>query len=471
MRSDENRQHILVVDDQLDVLEYLTDLLRQSGYRPIACGSAASALETIEAEGGRLDLAILDLDLGHGSDDGLALLRDIKARHKDLPVIILTGKGSTRAAVQAIKMGAVDFLEKGAYLTANLTASVEKAEKFLKIVRENRRLQEETESLKQQARHYEELLLMKRRIVGVSDKLQKCLREARAVAAVSRPVMIRGERGTGKELVAAYIHERSPRSQGPFIPLNCAALSGNLLESELFGHEKGAFTGSLGRKLGRFELADGGTLFLDEIGNMAPDFQEIILRAVEYQRFERVQGTETIEVDVRFIAATNCDMEAMMESGGFRRDLYDRLTFKEITVPPLRERAQDIPVLVEYFLSELAREVPSLDGKSFSTRALAKLREQPWPGNIRQLKNTVERLALESPGQIVEAEDVAIDSKDAPAVEATGFSDRVEAFQRELIQRALSDSGGNQRAAAKSLGLTYDQFRHYYRKFALKESS
>lgn len=460
-------EKILVVDDQVEVLQYLTELLNQSGYHVTACGDSASALKTIRDAGPEIGLAILDLDLGQGSDDGLSLLENIKRVQKDLPVIILTGKGGTRAAVQAMKLGAVDFLEKGAYLTANLTASVKKADKFLQIVRENRRLQAETESLRHESAYYRELAGLKRRIVGVSRALKNTLAEAEAVAAVPRPVLIRGERGTGKELVAACIHEKSPRAAGPFVTVNCAALSGNLLESEMFGHEKGAFTGSVGRKPGRFELADGGTLFLDEVGNMAAEFQETILRVVEYQRFERVQGTQTIEVDVRLIAATNADVESMMEKGTFRRDLYDRLAFKEIWVPPLRERPEDIPVLVEYFLAELAREVPSLSPKKFTADAMEKLKVRDWPGNARQLKNTVERLAIEVPGDTIDSAHLKLDTR-SPQAAAKTFTESVENYQKGLLRQALSKAKGNQRAAAKALSLTYDQFRHYYRKFNLK---
>jgi DNA-binding NtrC family response regulator len=276
-----------------------------------------------------------------------------------------------------------------------------------------------------------------------------------------------GERGTGKELVASYIHQKSRRASGPFIAVNCAAFSGNLLESEMFGHEKGAFTGAGGRKLGRFELADGGSLFLDEIGNMSEDFQEMILRVVEYQKFERVQGTETVEVDVRLLAATNADMEAMMERGDFRRDLYDRLAFKTITVPPLRERAEDIPALVDYFLEELQREVPSIGRKHFSPSALEKIQEFSWPGNVRQLKNVVERLALESPGDEITPGHLGLDERTAQ-VAGKSLIEKVDNFEKTLVQQALASAGGNQRAAARALGITYDQFRHCYKKFGLK---
>ncbi len=462
-------EQILVVDDQVEVLEYLTELLCQSGYKVTACGDAASALATIDKEGEAIGLAILDLDLGQGSDDGLSLLGDIKRRQQDLPVIILTGKGGTRAAVQAMKLGAVDFLEKGTYLTTNLTASIKKADRFLQVIKENRRLMVETAKHRQAAEYYQELVGLKRRMVGGSWALRECLREAEAVAAVRRPILIKGERGTGKEFVAAYIHQKSPRANEPFIVVNCASLSGNLLESEMFGHEEGAFTGAAGRKPGRFELADGGTLFLDEVGNMATDFQEMILRVVEYQRFERVQGTETIQVNVRLIAATNTDMEAMMEKGAFRRDLYDRLAFKVIRVPPLRERTEDIPALVEYFLDELANEVPSLGPKKFTPAALAKLKAFDWPGNIRQLRNTVERLAIEVAGEKVDATHLQIDQPPG-RINGGTFHEKVRSFQENLLRKALDASKNNQRAAAASLGLTYDQFRHYYRKFNLKEA-
>jgi len=459
-------EKILVVDDQVEVLEYLSDLLGQSGYKVTACGDAATAIATIEREGSQMGLAIVDLDLGCGSDDGLKLLSEIKARQRDLPVIILTAQAGTRVAVQAMKLGAVDFLEKDTYLLANLTARMKKATDFLKIIRENRRLKEETESLRQEAEYYKELAGLKRRLVGASRALRQCIAEAEAVAAAPRPVLIIGERGSGKELVAAYIHQKSKRSTGPFIAVNCAAFSGNLLESEMFGHEKGAFTGAAGRKPGRFELADGGTLFLDEIGNMSSDFQHMILRVVEYQRFERVQGTETIEVDVRILAATNADMDALMERGEFRRDLYDRLAFKVIKVPPLRERSEDIPALVDYFLEELRRDVPSLARKKFTPAAIAKLREFSWPGNIRQLKNVVERLALETPGCEISETMIALEDNGAHVTGKT-LTEKIENFEKSLIQQALVSAVGNQRAAARELGITYDQFRHYYKKHGL----
>ncbi len=235
----------------------------------------------------------------------------------------------------------------------------------------------------------------------------------------------------------------------------------------MFGHEKGAFTGAAGRKPGRFELADGGTLFLDEVGNMSGDFQEMILRVVEYQRFERVQGTETVEVDVRILAATNADMEEIMASGAFRRDLYDRLAFKVIRVPPLRERVEDIPALVDYFLMELEREVPSIGRKRFTAKAVKRLREYSWPGNIRQLRNVVERLALESPGEEISAEGSAARSPPRP-FPAPRSRKRWTTSSEPSWPGALAAADGNQRAAARALGVTYDQFRHYYRKYGLK---
>jgi DNA-binding NtrC family response regulator len=347
---------------------------------------------------------------------------------------------------------------------------MKKATEFLKIIRENRRLKEETENLRQEAEYYKELVGLKRRLVGRSQALRRCLAEAEAVARVPRPVLITGERGTGKELVASYIHQRSERSSGPFITVNCAALSGNLLESEMFGHEKGAFTGAAGRKPGRFELADGGTLFLDEIATMSADFQEMILRVVEYQRFERVQGTETVEVDVRILAATNADMEAEMAAGRFRRDLYDRLAFKVVRVPPLRERPEDVETLVEYFLSELQREVPSIGRKRVSAGGMERLRAYGWPGNVRQLRNVVERLAIETQGDRIDVDGFGADDRPAPAATGT-LTEKVDEFERALVEGALSAAGGNQRAAARALGVTYDQFRHYYRKYGLKSLS
>jgi len=387
----------------------------------------------------------------------------------ELPIIILTGKGGTRDAVKAMKLGAADFLEKDIYLTEHLELSVRKAQKLVEALQACRKLEARAEELERTADYYSGLVRGRYQMVGTSAAMQELRSKVQALVDIPRPVLIRGERGTGKELVAAQIHYRSKqRSQSPFVVVNCAAFSGSLLESEMFGHEKGAFTGADRQRIGRFEQADGGTLFLDEIGNMAVEFQEKILRVIEYQRFERVQGSETIEVDVRMVAATNSDIERMMAEGRFRPDLYDRLAFQTVHVPALRERREDIPLLIEHFLAKLRREVPAITVKEFSPEAQAKLMGYDWPGNVRQLRNAVERTAAFLDVEVVQPEHIELEPAGAGTREGD-FAEQVQKFEETLVTEALRKSGYSQKRAAQMLGLTYDQFRHYYRKFGLSE--
>lgn len=462
---------ILVVDDQPEVCSFLASVLAEKGLKALTAQTVEGALRLFQEHHQRLGLVLLDLSLSPGRAEGLEVLRRMKAVDPEVPVVILSGKGTIRRAVEAIKLGAADFLEKGLYLAEHLEVSVEKARRLLAVVEENRQLRHERDRLRRRTSALEEAQRRRYTLVGESPALRRVLEQVEAVAAVPRPVLIRGERGTGKELIAAQIHFRSPRAEGPFITVNCAAFSGGLLESEMFGHEKGAFTGAESRRAGRFELADGGTLFFDEVGNMPLEFQQKVLRAVEYQEFERVGGTETIRVDVRVVAATNADLRELIRQGRFRADLYDRLTFAEIQVPPLRQRTEDIPLLVEHFQRQLLAEVPGLSAKTFSEAALERLRRYPWPGNVRELRNLVERLVCAVPDETIEPRHLHLlydDFEDLTAETAAGnFQQRVEAFQRRLLLRALRDSRYSQRRAAELLGMTYHQFRHYYRKFGL----
>ncbi len=459
--SERGRRLILVVDDQPEVCSFLSSMLARKGFEVLVAHTPEQALAGFRERRAGLGLVLLDLSLTAGLSDGLDVLREMKAASPDVPVVILTAKGTIRRAVQAVKLGAADFLEKDLYLAEHLEMSVEKARRLLTVVEQNRRL-------RRRAAAYDDDLHRRYQLVGESPALRRVLEQVEGVAAVPRPVLICGERGTGKELVAAQIHFRSPRAEGPFVTVNCAAFSGGLLESELFGHEKGAFTGAEARRLGRFELADGGTLFFDEIGNMADEFQEKVLRTVEYQEFERVGGTETVRVSVRLLAATNADLEQLMRQGRFRRDLYDRLAFAQIEVPPLRQRVEDIPLLVEHFHQKLLREVPGLGPKTFSEAALDRLRQYPWPGNVRELRNVVERAISWTGADTIEPHDLVLRESAEPA-EAGGFHELVETYQRRLLLRALRDARYNQRQAARSLRMTYNQFRHYYKKFNLAD--
>ncbi len=459
---------ILVVDDQPEVCTFLSSVLGEKGFDVLTAHTPEQALAVFRDRHEGLGLVLLDLSLTAGRTDGLDVLRQMKAIDPGVPAIILTGKGTIRRAVEAIKLGAADFLEKDLYLAEHLEVSVEKVRRLVAVVEENRQLRQQRDRLRRRAVAYDQALRRRYALVGESRALKGVLEQVEAVAAVPRPVLVRGERGTGKELVAAQIHFRSPRAEGPFITVNCAAFSGGLLESEMFGHEKGAFTGADARRLGRFELADGGTLFFDEVGNMPLEFQQKVLRTVEYQEFERVGGSETVRVDVRVVAATNTDLERLMREGRFRRDLYDRLTFAEIVVPPLRERIEDIPLLVEHFQEQLITEVPGLSPKVFSEAALEQLRRYPWPGNVRELRNVVERTISSVEADTIEPHHLRLEERAEPP-EAGNFHQRVEAFQRRLLRKALRESRYHQRQAAELLGMSYHQFRHYYRKFNLSE--
>jgi DNA-binding NtrC family response regulator len=309
-------------------------------------------------------------------------------------------------------------------------------------------------------------------IVGEHPAITQVLEQADRLASVPRPVLVRGERGTGKELVARRLHAGGERRDGPFVTVNCGALGGDLLRSELFGHEAGSFTGAQKRHTGKLEQADGGTLFLDEVGNMSTDFQEKLLRVVEYQEFERTGGGETVRVDVRVVAATNADLEEMIRDGEFRADLYDRLSFATLEVPPLRQRRSDIPLLIEHFARALAAEMPGMEWRALSAAALEELVTYYWPGNVRQLRNVIEHLYIMSAGEAEEIQPGELPAEiTAVEVAGAGFDEQVEAFQRRLLSEALRQARGNQKEAAALLELTYDRFRHFYRKLGLKETS
>ncbi len=455
---------ILLVDDQQEVLDHLEKVLGLRNYEVFTARSGEEGLRQLAERASSLSLVILDLDLGGGSDQGLDVLAKMKQSCPDVPVMILTGKGTTRNAVRAMKLGAVDFLEKDLYIAEHLEVRVDRVKQFLALVEENRRLKREGERLRRTASYYQDLIRERYELVGGSQSMVELRNKVTAVASIPRPVLIRGARGTGKELVAAQIHYRGSRAAKPFVVVNCAAVHGELLESELFGHEKGAFTGADTRRIGRFEMADGGTLFLDEIGNMAIDFQEKILRVIEYQQFERLRGTETIKVDVRIVAATNANLEQLMTDGKFREDLYDRLSFQTIHIPPLREHPDDIRALVGHFLARFRVEVPSVAAERFSDRALEKLMKYPWPGNVRELKNVVERAATLAEEDLVDVRHLEL--RNPPGKGATGsFAEHIQEVERSLIMDALERADYSQTRAAKLLDMSYDQFRHYYRKY------
>ncbi|HSG31481.1 MAG TPA: sigma 54-interacting transcriptional regulator [Thermodesulfobacteriota bacterium] len=304
--------------------------------------------------------------------------------------------------------------------------------------------------------------------VGSSSEFLDIIRQAETYASVPRPILVRGERGTGKELLAHYIHAISNRSEYPYVIVNCAAFQEDLFIADMFGHEKGAFTGADGTKIGKFELANKGTFFLDEVANMSIKVQEKLLRVIEYQSFNRLGGTKKIEVDVRVIAATNAPLEEMMENGEFLPDLYDRLSFAVLVVPPLRKRRDDIPLLLKHFIDQLHQEMPDLEIKSFTKAAVKVLKEYHWPGNIRELKNIVERLYISDIDGVICASELPIEITSLEPLDGS-FYGRTKAFKKTILLTTLKDCLGNQREAAAKLGMTYDQFRHYYKKFNLGE--
>lgn len=464
------KSSVLIADDQQEMRDLLGQRLRERGKRVVAFASGTDLARHLHESGPEgVELVVLDLDFGPGEPDGLEVLRQLKERQPELPVIILTGKGSVDAAVEAIQCGAADFIEKDLFLEDKLELSMEKVERMLHVLRENARLRAENEELGRDNVFYRTELGRRYRMVSVSPKVEAVLRQVEQIASIPRPVLVRGERGTGKELVAAALHYGGTRANRPFVKLNCAALSDTLLESELFGHEKGAFTGASDLRRGRFEAADGGTLFLDEVGNTSLDFQKNVLRVLEYQEFERIGGTRTIRVDVRIVAATNADLEEEIRAGRFRADLYDRLRFSVIALPSLRERVEDVRPLVAYFGEQLCYEVPSIHRRPFSEAALQTLEAHAWPGNVRELKFAVERALCIAQGERVEPSDLPPEvTGGRPAPAGTGtFDEQLEGLERGLLQRALDQAGGSQKDAAGALDLTYDRFRHLLRKHGM----
>ena len=465
------RGRVLIADDQPEVRELLAGKLRARGKQAEVFPTGTELLDQLAEDGEGVELAVLDLDFGAVEADGLKVLKQIRRLRPDLPVIILTGKGSVDSAVAAVQEGAADYIEKDLYVEDKLELSMEKVERMLLVLQENARLRAENETLDRDNLFYRAELGGRYRIVQASGHVERILQQVQQVASVPRPVLVRGERGTGKELIAAALHYGGERADRPFVKLNCSALSENLLESELFGHEKGSFTGAGDTRRGRFETADGGTLFLDEIGNTTLEFQKILLRVIEYQEFERIGGSRTIRVDVRIVAATNADLEAEIEAGRFRADLYDRLRFTEISLPPLRERREDIRPLVDYFTRQLAGEVPSIPPRSFDETCLSVLDAYAWPGNVRELKFAVERALCVARGDRVTISDLPpeiVGGRDYPPLEHPGgegtFDEQMTAVERSLLLRALERSRGSQKEAAASLRLTYDRFRHLLRK-------
>ena len=394
---------VLAVDDQAEVTDLISDICQDRGYSVKCVHTPKEALELAD-HGEKIDLAILDYDLGRGKKNGLELLIDLRKRRPDLPVVFLSGEGTIEIAVEAMKAGAVDFIEKDE-MDIRMDFALDKIAKLLATLEENRRLKSENARLRSLNDVYKQNLYRKYEIVGVSDSMVKLCHSIEKAAPVPRPILVLGERGTGKELVARALHRASPRKGAPFVTINCAAFAEGLLECELFGQEESAFTGAPFRR-GRFELAHRGTLFMDEVANMPLEFQQTVLRVLEYQSFQRVGGSKTIDVDVRVVAATNADLREKMRQGRFREDLYDRLAWEVIRLPPLRERREDIAPLAKHFLSLIKLELPEIKGREIADDALDFLIDYHWPGNIRELKHYIERSAYRCDSKVISAKDL-----------------------------------------------------------------
>jgi two-component system nitrogen regulation response regulator NtrX len=423
----------------------LGNVLADEGFKVVAASGGEEALKKIE----EIPPDLVMLDIWMPGPDGLETLKTIKEKWPFLPVVMISGHGTVETAVKATKLGAFDFIEK--------PLSIEKVVLTIEHALEIDRLSRERKQLRQELAGADDL-------IGDSKDIRELREQIVKVAPTEGWVLITGENGTGKEVVARSIHRLSLRKDGPFVSVNCAAIPEELIESELFGYEKGAFTGAAARKPGKFDLADTGSIFLDEIGDMSLRTQSKILRILQEQQFERVGGAESIKVDVRVVAATNKNLEAAIKDGQFREDLYYRLNVIPIHLTPLRERKDDIPLFVEHFLKEFSLR-SRLKPKSIDKKALAALMQYSWPGNVRELKNIIERAVYRDTTNELNPED--IDMLPGPTVSpaAGGFQDRVEAFERGLIEKALRDSRDNQAQAARSLGLSYHQFRYYFRKY------
>ncbi len=433
-------EHILIVDDEEGIRETLSGILEDEGYRVTAVETVAEARSILRRE--TFDLGLLDVWLPDG--DGIDLLQELQAGLFIQPVIMISGHSNIDSAVKAIRLGAYDFLEKPLSLS-RVVLTVQHAI-------EQGRMQRELRGLANRLDQEEAL-------IGTSDKMLRLKDQLRTAAASDSRILISGENGTGKELVARQVHRLSKRRGQPFVDVNCAAIPEELIESELFGHVRGAFTGAANDRRGRFQQADGGTLFLDEVADMSLKTQAKVLRVLEEQRFERVGDATPISVDVRVLAATNKRLESEIKEQRFREDLYFRLAVIPLEVPPLRERRQDVPILIDHFLDHFSREGGRR--KKLDAAAAQRLVDYPWPGNVRELRNLAERLMIMAPGPVIQL-------RDLPAQMRGDSTDRLrllldedfgtlkearEAFERRYIERHLVECEGNVTRTAEVLGL------------------
>jgi two-component system response regulator PilR (NtrC family) len=455
---------ILIVDDEASLLEFLGLLFEEEGFEV----TAASSFREGRARAAERDHDLILCDIMMPDGNGLDLLREVKERDPHAAVIMMTAYSSTESAIEAMKRGAYDYISKP-FDVEELKVLAERALEKTALEAENVYLRRELEGRYGFPN-----------IIGASRRMREIFSLVERVAKTTSTVLIHGESGTGKELIARAIHFSSPRSGDKFLSINCGALPENLLESELFGHVKGAFTGAVREKKGLFQEADGGTLFLDEIGEMTPAMQVKLLRALQERTVRRVGGNREESVDVRIVAATNQDLEASLSAGGFREDLYYRINVIPVDLPPLRRRREDIPLLVEHFLKKFSEEMGAGDGhggpKRISVDAMRVLEGYRWPGNVRELENVIERAVALSgeptittrdlPAQLLEGRPAGTDAVTLPE-EGLDLEAHLEAVRGQLMAQALERTGGVQTQAAELLGISFRSFRYYAKKIGV----
>ncbi len=446
---------ILVVDDEVNIRNALVTMLEKKGHRVCRVGTGEEAFAHLEEAGA--DLVITDLKMpGIG---GMEFLRRLKGARPDTEVVVMTAYGSIDTAVEAMRLGAYDYLTKPID-RERFPVVVEKALERHFLAAENKQLRDRLET----RTRFEQM-------IGASEPMQRVYELVDQVAGSDVTVLLTGESGTGKELVARAIHHKSARANGPFVTLNCGALPENLFESELFGYEKGAFTGAMTTKVGRFELADWGTLLLDEIGELSLKSQVDFLRVLETKEFRRLGGTKLITVDTRIIAATNRNLEEAVKQGEFREDLYYRLNVVPVKLPPLRERGDDIPLLIEHFLHEFTAQYQR-EPKEVSREAMRLLRLYAWPGNIRQLRNLVERLVVTVREKTVQPhhlpEEIQASKEDVRTMVVT-LGSSLEQIEREVIRRTLAEVTNHRERAAKLLGISLRALQYKIKEYGIRD--
>ncbi len=447
---------ILIADDEKNMVWAISRALKSESYRIISATNGKEAIQRVQEDDP--DLVLLDLRMP--KMNGMEALKQIKDINKDLPVIMITAHGTMESAIEAMKIGALDYISKP-FDIEELKVQIRKA---LDIGDMTKQIEFLTEELRNKTGKV---------IIGKSKKIQEVLDIVNRVAESNATVLITGESGTGKELIANAIHYNSNRKSRPYIKVNCGALPESLLESELFGHEKGAFTGAISKKLGRFERADGGTIFLDEIGEISSTVQVKLLRVLQEKEIERVGGTETIKVDVRIIAATNKDLDKMIEEGTFREDLYYRLNVIPLEIPSLRERKDDIHLLIEHFLNKYCKEI-GRNQMEITKEALELMKNYTWKGNIRELENIIERLVILSSDNLIDRKDLPkelVQYRESPelfTLPEDGI--KLEEVEKNLIEQALMKTDFNQTRAAKLLGISRHTLLYRMDKYDIKNN-